>query len=47
MKEKITTNFIFNTIKTIMVVLFPLISFPYISRVLGVEELESSNIVLR
>lgn len=37
MKEKITTNFIFNTIKTVMVVLFPLISFPYISRVLGVE----------
>lgn len=37
MKEKITTNFIFNTIKTIMVVIFPLISFPYVSRVLGVE----------
>lgn len=37
MERKIKKNFIFNTIKTIMVVVFPLISFPYISRVLGVE----------
>lgn len=35
--KTIRTNFIFNTIKTIMVVIFPVISFPYISRVLGVE----------
>lgn len=40
MKQKtITVNFIFNMIKSIMVVIFPLISFPYISRVLGVEGL--------
>ena len=35
--KSIKVNFIFNTLKTIMVVIFPLISFPYISRVLGVE----------
>lgn len=35
--KTIRINFVFNTIKTIMVVIFPLISFPYISRVLGVE----------
>lgn len=35
--KSIKINFIFNTLKTIMVVIFPLISFPYISRVLGVE----------
>lgn len=35
--KSIRINFVFNTIKTIMVVIFPLISFPYISRVLGVE----------
>ncbi len=36
MEKTIKVNFIFNTLKTIMVVFFPLISFPYISRVLGV-----------
>ncbi|MCI8795732.1 MAG: flippase [Dorea sp.] len=36
-KKSIKINFVFNTIKTIMVVIFPLISFPYISRVLGVD----------
>ena len=36
-KKSIRINFVFNTIKTIMVVIFPLISFPYISRVLGVN----------
>ncbi len=37
-KEKsVTKNFIFNAIKTIMVVIFPMISFPYVSRVIGVE----------
>ena len=36
-KKSIKINFIFNTIKTIMIYVFPIISFPYISRVLGVE----------
>lgn len=37
MEKKLKVNFIFNTLKTIMVVAFPIVSFPYISRVLGVE----------
>ena len=41
--KSLTTNFIFNAIKTIMVVIFPLISFPYVSRVLGVEGLGNVN----
>lgn len=37
-KEKsVAKNFIFNAIKTIMVIIFPMISFPYVTRVLGVE----------
>ena len=32
-------NFVFNIIKTLMTILFPAISFPYASRILGVEEL--------
>ena len=43
MKKKkrpdIRVNFVFNAIKSVMVIVFPLISFPYISRVLGVEGL--------
>lgn len=35
--KSIKINFIFNILKTIMVIIFSLISFPYISRVLGVE----------
>lgn len=36
-KKSLKINFIFNTIKTIMIYVFPVISFPYISRVLGVS----------
>ena len=43
MKKKkrpdIRVNFVFFAIKSVMVIVFPLISFPYISRVLGVEGL--------
>ena len=38
-RPNIKVNFIFNAIKSVMVIVFPLISFPYISRVLGVEGL--------
>ena len=34
-KRSMGVNFIFNVIKTLMGVLFPLITFPYVSRVLG------------
>lgn len=37
MDKKIKINFLFNTIKTVVTVIFPIISFPYVSRVLGVE----------
>lgn len=40
MKEKkISINFIFNLFKTLMSLIFPLITFPYASRVLGVDNL--------
>ncbi len=40
MKEKnIGINLIFNGIKTLMGIIFPLLSFPYASRVLGVENI--------
>lgn len=32
-------NFIFNTLKTLMTILFPAISFPYASRILGVSNI--------
>lgn len=38
-KPDIRLNFILNAVKSVMVIVFPLISFPYVSRVLGVEGL--------
>lgn len=35
--KSLKTNFVFYCIKSLMAVIFPLISFPYASRVLGVE----------
>lgn len=32
-------NFLFNTLKTLMTILFPAISFPYASRILGVSNI--------
>lgn len=44
MKEKsLKVNMILNSIKGLMSVLFPLISFPYISRVLGVDNVGKYN----
>ena len=38
MKKSLTINAVLNTIKTLATIVFPLISFPYITRVLGVEK---------
>lgn len=44
MKEKsLAKNYIFNIIKTVMGMIFPLITFPYATRVLGVESLGKIN----
>ena len=37
--QSISKNFIFNLLKTLMSIIFPLITFPYASRVLGVNNL--------
>lgn len=37
--ERIVANAILNTIKTVVGVIFPLVTFPYVTRVLGVEAL--------
>lgn len=40
MKEKkLSMNFLFNLLKTLMSLIFPLITFPYASRILGVDNL--------
>lgn len=39
MMGKIVTNAILNTTKTVLGIIFPLITYPYVSRVLGVENL--------
>lgn len=38
-KTKISTNMLLNVCKTLLNIVFPIITFPYISRVLGVEAL--------
>lgn len=42
-KKKLAKNAILNLIKTISSAIFPLITFPYISRILGVENLGAYN----
>lgn len=42
-KKKLAQNAILNLIKTISSLIFPLITFPYISRILGVENLGAYN----
>ena len=37
--KRIATNAILNTAKTVLGILFPLITYPYVSRILGVENL--------
>ena len=37
--QSISKNFIFNLLKTLMSIIFPLITFPYASRILGVDNL--------
>ena len=47
MKEKsLSGNIVLNAIKTFMSIGFPLISFPYISRILQVENIGKVNFVI-
>lgn len=39
MEKSIGKNFVFNLLKTLMSLIFPLITFPYASRILGVDNL--------
>lgn len=39
MEKSIGKNFIFNLVKTLMGIIFPLITFPYASRILGVDNI--------
>lgn len=43
MEKRLAKNAILNTISTALVILFPLITYPYVSRVLGVEKLGIYN----
>lgn len=43
MNKKIKINMILNALKGIISLAFPLISFPYISRILGIEQLGQYN----
>ena len=43
MKKKFTINAILNVIKSVLALLFPLITFPYVSRVLGVDNIGKIN----
>lgn len=42
-KKSMKLNMVFNALNGMMNVIFPLITFPYISKVLGVEELGKVN----
>lgn len=46
MKEKtLKLNMVINTIKSVMSIVFPLVTFPYVSRILGVENIGKYNFV--
>jgi len=45
-KKSLKLNMILNAIKGIMSIVFPLISFPYVSRILGVEALGKYNFAI-
>ena len=43
MKKSLSVNALLNTMKTIFGIIFPLITFPYVSRILGVENVGKVN----
>ena len=46
MASKLTNNFLYNIILTVSGYLFPFLTFPYVTRVLGPSGLGEANIVL-